>query len=405
MASYSYIAIDKLGKTLKGSLDSDTQEHAADELKKQGLTVASVVQTGALGRDLSLKVFESKPTPRDMAVFCRQFVSIISAGVSVVDAFDMLSAQTENKRLREAISECKMNMEKGEALADSMAEHRDLFSDIFVTMAEAGEASGSLDVSFSRMADQFEKQAKLKATVKKATVYPTAVGIIAVIVVIAMLAFVIPAFQDMFDDLGTELPGITQFVVNASEFVQGYWYLLAAIVAGIAVVIGAFKKTNAGKHFFGKLSMKIPLLGTLTVKTASAQMARTLSTLLGSGISLIEALEITSGVVGNVLFEEALLEARDDVAVGNPLSDSLKRGQLFPPLVYHMLSIGEETGDIEGMLDKLASYYEDEVEQATQQLMAAMEPMIIVLMAVVIGTIVIAIILPMVTMYEGLDSL
>lgn len=405
MGSYSYIAIDKTGKMLKGSIDSDALEHASDELKKSGLTIASISETGALGRDISFKILEKKPKPRDMAVFCRQFVSIISAGVSVVDAFDMLSVQTENKKLRLAIADCKTNMEKGEALALSMKEHTDVFSDIFITMAEAGEASGSLDISFTRMAEQFEKQAKLKATVQKATIYPVVLAIVTVIVIVAMLAFVIPTFEDMFEDLGTELPGITQFVIGASRFIQDYWYVLIAIVAALVVGVLSFKKTDLGKHVFGKLSMKTPLVGKLTVKTASAQMARTLSTLLGSGLSLIDALEITSGVVSNIFFQEALLEARDDVAMGNPLSDSFRRGGLFPPLVYHMLGIGEETGDLEGMLDKLAGYYEEEVEQATQQVMAAMEPLIIVVMAGIIGTIIISIIMPMATMYGSLDGL
>ncbi|NCC68543.1 MAG: type II secretion system F family protein, partial [Clostridia bacterium] len=251
----------------------------------------------------------------------------------------------------------------------------------------------------------FEKEEKLKATVKKASIYPIVVFVVAIIVVIAMLTFVVPTFESMFTDLGTELPGITKAVIAASKFMQSFWYILIAAVVGIVLLVRMFKASDAGKHFFGKLGMKLPLFGKLTVKTASAMMARTLSTLLGSGIPLIEALEITSGVMTNVYFREALEDAKDDVAMGNPLSETLKRCGVFPPMVYHMVGIGEETGDIEGMLSKLAEYYEEEVEQATAQVMAALEPVIIIVLAGLVGTIILSVIMPMATMYGALDNL
>lgn len=405
MTTYSYIAIDKKGKEVKATISAESTDKAVDSLRKNGMTVASITETGALGKDIQLSFLQKKPKARDMAVFCRQFVSIINAGVSVVDALEMLTEQTENKKLCKAIGDCKFSIEKGESLASAMSQHREVFSDIFVTMVEAGELSGSLDISFTRMGEQFEKDEKLKATVKKASIYPIVVFFIAIIVVIAMLTFVVPTFQTMFEDLGTELPGITKAVIAASGFLQQFWYILLAVVAGLVLLVRMFKASNAGKHFFGKLGMKLPLFGKLTVKTASARMARTLSTLLGSGIPLIEALEITSGIMTNVYFMEALDDAKDDVAMGNPLSETLQRCAVFPPLVYHMIGIGEETGDIEGMLAKLAGYYEDEVEQATAQVMAALEPMIIILLAGLVGTIILSVIMPMATMYGALDSL
>lgn len=405
MTTYSYIAVDKKGKEVHASIGADSPAKASEELKKSGLVIVSISETGALGKDVDLAFIKKRPKPRDMAVFCRQFVSIINAGVSVVSALEMLSDQTENKKLRKAIADCKVNIEKGESLASAMKQHTDVFSDIFVTMAEAGELSGSLDVSFTRMAEQFEKDAKLKATVKKASIYPIVVFFVAIGVVIAMLTFVVPTFQSMFEQLGTQLPGITLAVIAASNFMQHYWYLLIAGIVGLVVLIKIFKKSDAGKHFFGTLGMKTPLFGKLTVKTASARMARTLSTLLAAGIPLIEALEITSNVMTNVYFKEAIETARDDVAMGNPLSETLQRSAVFPPMVYHMVGIGEETGDIEGMLTKMAGYYEDEVEQATQQLMAAMEPLIIILLAGLVGTIILSVILPMATMYGAMDSL
>ncbi|MEG1632965.1 MAG: type II secretion system F family protein [Oscillospiraceae bacterium] len=405
MANYSYVAVNAKGKEIKGAVEAESQSKAAEDLKKNGLVIASLQETGALGKDISLGFLEKKPKPRDMAVFCRQFVSIINAGVSVVAALNMLGDQTENRRLRTAITDCRVAIEKGESLAGSMAKHRDIFSDIFITMAEAGEASGSLDVSFGRMADQFEKSAKLKATVKKASIYPIVVVIVAIGVIIGMLTFVIPTFQSMFDSIGGELPGITKMVIAASAFVQHYWWLLAIIIAGLAVGIAAFKRTDPGKHFFGKIAMKLPLIGKLTVKTACARMARTLSTLMAAGIPLIDAIQITSETMSNIYFRDALQDAKDDVAMGSPLSSSIKNSKLFPPLVYHMMGIGEETGDSEGMLERMAAYYEDEVEQTTAQVMAALEPMIIVILAMIVGVIIMAVMLPMVNMYSALDSM
>jgi type IV pilus assembly protein PilC len=324
-------------------------------------------------------------------VFCRQFVSIIAAGVPVISALEMLSLQTENQRLAGAVAECKTAIEKGESLASAMSVHRSVFSDIFITMVRAGEASGSLEVSFTRMAQQFEKDAKLKATVKKASVYPIIVALVAVGVVIAMLTFVIPTFKTMFDQLGTELPALTRGVIAASNFMQKFWYVIVALLAGLVLLFNRLKKNDGYRHFRDRIAMKLGPLGRLTVKTASARMARTLSTLLAAGIPLIDALDITAETMTNIYFKEALLDARDDVSMGSPLRAAAARG-IFPALVCHMLKIGEDTGNMEGMLDKLAEYYEEEVTQATEQLMAALEPLIIVFLAVVIGTLILAII-------------
>ena len=220
-----------------------------------------------------------------------------------------------------------------------------------------------------------------------------------------MLDGVIPSDEAMFVDLGTELPGITKFYVALSDALINYWFIIVPVVAGIAAVIIYFAKTNAGKHFFGLLTLKIPMFKNMTVKSASAQMARTLGTLLGSGVSLVEATEIVSGIMGNVYFKEALKDASDQVSIGMPLSRPLEDCGMFPPMVYHMLRIGEESGNTEEMLDKLADYYDEEVEMAVQSLMAALEPMIIVVLAVVVGGLVAACMAPMMTMYTALDTM
>jgi type IV pilus assembly protein PilC len=404
LAAYSYTAVDKAGKEKKGSIDADSKDKARDLLKSDGMTVLTVTEQSLLTRDININI-GGKPKPRDLSIFCRQFVSIIGAGVTIIDAMEMLAEQTENKLLKKAIYEAKVAVEKGDSLADAMRKNVKVFSDMFITMVEAGEASGSLEISFSRMASQFEKEAKLKALIKKASVYPSVVAIVAVIVVIAMLTFVVPTFQQMFNDLGSQLPGITLFVIALSNFMQHYWYIIIGVIIALVLLMKYFKTTDAGRHFFGKLSLKLPLFGKLTVKTASSRLARTLSTLMAAGLPLIDALEITASTMTNVYFKEAVLEAKEEVTMGTTLSEPLRRGRLFPPLVCHMLKIGEESGNVESMLDKLADYYDEEVEVTTQSLMAALEPAIIVFLALVVGTIIISIIMPMAQMYSGLENL
>ena len=405
MSTYSYVVLLSTGKEKKGSMDAESREAAMEALKKEGNTVMSIAEAGVLNKDLEISFLEKKPKPRDLAVFCRQFVSIIDAGVPVITAFEMLGEQTENKKLKKAVLECKKTIEHGETLANAMALFPEVFPPMFVTLVEAGEASGSLDISFARMADQFEKEAALKATVKKATTYPIMIGIIAVAAIVLLLRFVVPAFEDMLKDLGSELPAITKFVIAASQFIQTRWYICAVVVIALVLGIKIFKNSPAGARFFGMAAIKVPITKNLTVKSSAARLARTLSTLIGAGLPLIDALTITAGTMTNIWFKEEVLKARDQVMVGAPLAKQFKEGGMFPPLLHQMVSIGEDTGDIDNMLTKLAAYYEDEVKAATEQLMAVLEPLIILVLAVVIGGIVLSVIAPMASMYDGLNNL
>lgn len=405
MSTYSYVVLLSTGKEKKGSMDAESREAAMEALKKEGSTVMSIDEAGVLNKDLEISFLEKKPKPRDLAVFCRQFVSIIDAGVPVITAFEMLGEQTENKKLKKAVLECKKTIEHGETLANAMAQFPEVFPPMFVTLVEAGEASGSLDISFARMAEQFEKEATLKATVKKATTYPIMIGIIAVAAVVLLLRFVVPAFEDMLKDLGSELPAITKFVIAASQFIQTRWYICAVVIIALVLGIKIFKNSPAGARFFGMAAIKFPITKNLTVKSSAARLARTLSTLIGAGLPLIDALTITAGTMTNIWFKEEVLKARDQVMVGAPLAKQFKEGGMFPPLLHQMVSIGEDTGDIDNMLTKLAAYYEDEVKAATEQLMAVLEPLIILILAVVIGGIVLSVIAPMASMYDGLNNL
>ena len=404
MPGFTYVVVDKRGKEKRGSIEAVNKEKVIDILKNDGLIPVSVKEQGTLNKEIDFSIGK-KVKPRDLSVFCRQFVSITQAGVPMKEALQMLSEQTENKWLKRAISEVLLSVEKGNTLADSMRGQSDIFPPMLINMVEAGENSGSLEMAFTRMAVQFEKEAKLKATIRKATIYPIILIIAAIGVVAVMLLFVIPIFIDMFADLDVEMPGITMWVMNTSEWMTEHWYMILGLIILVIVAYKMIYKTEQGRLAIDRVKMKMPLFGKLTVKTACAQFARTMSTLLSSGISTIDALETVSKIVNNIHYTNALLKAREEVMKGIPLSEPLTASKIFPPMVCHMTGIGEETGNIEDMLEKLADYYDEEVEMTTQSVLAAMEPLIIVFMAVVVGTLVVAVVSPIGAMYSGLDNL
>mgnify|MGYP000351032553 FL=1 len=404
MESFSYKAVSAAGKDVKGSVEAESREEAARKIKEQGLVPVSIGKQGALDKDVNIPIFKGKKIPaRDMSVFCRQFASILKAGVSVINALEMLAEQTENKKLKEAIVNTQSNVEKGENLSDSMRQN-DAFPSILIDMVRAGEASGSLENSLTRMAIQFEKDAKLNGIVKKAMMYPIVLICVMIGVVIVMLTFVIPSFMTMFEDLDSELPVTTKAILAMSNSLKNYWYIYIIVVVGIVVGIQMYKRTDNGKHNLDKLKLKIPVFGLLQTKSACASFARTMSTLLQAGMPMIDALEISASTMKNVLFYDGLEKVKNGVSLGLPLSNQLKATGLFPAMVVHMVGIGEETGNVEEMLTNSATYYEEEVEVQTQTLTSLMEPVIIVLMAFVVVLLIMAIYQPMIQLYNTLGS-
>ena len=405
MTDFLYVAVDNsTGKEKKGTIQAENENEARTKLKAEGYYVMKLNKATGLNKQINISVGASA-SPRDLSVFSRQFVSMINAGVTILDTLDMLGDQTENKEMGKAIKGVHAEIQKGETLSDALMKYPKIFPSIMVSMVAAGEASGKMDVAFERMSTHFEKSAKMKALIKKASVYPIMVAVVAFAVVIVMLVKVIPSYESMFADMGTELPMITKMVVAASDFIMGYWYIIFFVVTLAVVGIMGFNKTEPGKKLKGTISMKMPVLGKLNIKSASANYARTLSTLVYSGLPMIEALGITAGTMTNYWYEKALEKARDEVAKGVPLSEPITSSGLFPPMVSHMTKIGEETGDLEGMLTRLADYYDEEVEMATQTVVAALEPMIILVLAAVVGTLVAAIMAPMLSMYGAMESL
>lgn len=404
MPSYSYLVLDKNGKEMKGAMEAVDEEKVMAALRAEDYIPISISPQNVLNKDINIHI-GNLVKPRDLSVFCRQFVSILSAGVSIISALEMLAEQTENKVLSKSIQEVQIAVEKGETLAYAMRAEAKTFPPILIQMVEAGEASGSLDIAFSRMAVHFEKDSKLKAQMKKAMIYPAVIGVVAIGVVFIMLIVVIPSFMEMFTDMDMELPFVTKMVVKMSDFVKARWYLIALFITAIIVFVQLYKKSESGKRMFGQWGLKAPIFGKLTTKAISSRYARTLSTLLAAGLPMMEAISITAGTMDNVIAKQVMLDAKEDVAKGLSLSSCIQSSAVFPPMVGHMTKIGEETGNLENMLEKLADYYDEEVEIATDSIMALIEPLIIVILALVVGVLIMAIMQPMMSMYSGLDNL
>ncbi|MDD6504841.1 MAG: type II secretion system F family protein, partial [Lachnospiraceae bacterium] len=323
MADFNYLVIDPTtGKEKKGNIQAETKDVAMQQLKSQGLAVISLEKANALTKEINIS-FGSSIKPRDLSVFCRQFISMVKAGVTILDTLNMLTEQTENKTMAKAIEGVHAEIQKGETLSDALAKYPKVFPDIMVSMVAAGEASGKIDVAFERMAEHFEKSAKMKAMIKKASVYPIMVAIVALAVVVVMLVKVIPAYEDMFEQMGGQLPAITRAVVAMSDSLMAYWYIYLIVVVGIVIGYKVFAQTVTGQIVLGKLARKAPVFGKLNVKNASSNFARTLSTLVYSGLPMMEALAITANTMSNYIYKQALIKAREEISKGIPLSEPI----------------------------------------------------------------------------------
>lgn len=402
MAQFSYEAVGLDGKTKKGNIEADSLEKARSLLRNDGLTVVKIGEAGVLNRDINISIGKKKLKPRDLSVFCRQFLSILKAGVSMISALEMLTDQTDNKVLKEALKSVKDNVEKGDTLSVAMKKQDGIFPSILLNMIAAGESSGSLETSLERMSVHFEKDARIKGMVKKAFMYPIVLIFVMIAIVIVMLVFVIPQFEAMFADIGSDLPGFTKAALVMSESLQETWYIW---LIGIAVAVLAYKlyvRTPNGSRVVAALKMKVPVFGQLSVKTACARFARTLSTLMASGMPLVDSINICAKVLDNVLYKDALIETSKQIERGVSLTTPLEKSGLFPSMVIHMVGIGEETGSMEEMLTNVADYYDEEVEMTTQQATALMEPIIILMMAGVVCMLIGVIYGPMVQLYSDL---
>lgn len=402
---FTYKAVDKDGRIKTGVHEAGDKAQVVSFLKGNHLTPVSV-EVGKTSSIMSkFSMLQPKPKVDDMSMFCEQFCSLLRAGITVIEALKMLSEQTKNVNLKQGILNTITGINEGESLGTAMARSPKAFDGTLVSLVRAGEASGSLDTSLERMSVQYKKDAHIKAAIKKAISYPIIVMIVAVIVVIFMLVYVVPNFMAMFDDIGIEMPKITLMVVAMSNWVQQFWYIVLGIIALIITAIIIFKRSAAGHRFFSQAVLMIPGVKDFVIKSNASKIARTLSTLLAAGMSVLEALEILKSTMTNYFYQEALEKVKQDVLAGRQISSKMREfPKLFPSMLVHMIAVGEDTGDTTAMLTRTADYYDLEVETATETMMTALQPMIILLLAGIVGVLIAAVMAPMVTLYSELGT-
>jgi type IV pilus assembly protein PilC len=395
MAAYTYSAINSAGVELTGSIHAPDREAAREQLRVRGLLAQQLTEQPASGEQ-SVRTAFKKIKPKSLQVFSRQFATMIDAGLSVVSALVILEQQTEDKYLSAVISELRADVEGGLLLSQALSRHPKVFSRLYVAMVEAGEAAGILDQVLDRVAFQIEKETAIKRRVKGAMIYPTMVLIFATLVLIGMLMFLVPVFVKIFQDLGGELPTLTQWVVNVSDFLRGNYYFVFPAIAVVFFALRKGKRTEKGRQIWDRMKLKVPMkIGAVVLKVTMARFSRTLSTLIAAGVDIIKALEITGQTAGNWVVEEALADVRVQVQEGIPIAQPLEHNPIFPPMVSHMIKIGEETGELEKMLSKVADFYEEEVDASISSLTSIIEPLMMIGVGCMVGVIIISMYLPM----------
>jgi type IV pilus assembly protein PilC len=399
VATYSYTARPQRGNPVSGVLVADSKAAVVAELRRKGLTVLKLDEKRT-GIDLKgMLESTAKIKTRDKSVFTRQFATMINAGLAVLRALYILEEQTQNPRLKKVLASVRQDVEAGMPVSDAMERYPVAFDRLYVSMVRAGEASGSLDATLIRLADQLEKDDNIKRTVKAAMAYPMLLGIFAICVAIGMLLFIIPIFAGMYADLGGKLPSLTRLMMSLSDLLKGYWWALFPAVFGVIYGIKRLKKTEKGTRTWDRIKLKLPMkLGPVIQKLAVSRFTRTLATLVGSGVPILQAIEITGKTSGNTVIEDAMVDVRESVRSGESIAKPLSRQAVFPTMVVHMISIGEETGSLDTMLNKVADFYEAEVDAAVKSLTSIIEPIMMMFIGGLVGVIVISMYLPLFNM-------
>lgn len=398
---FKYKAISESGEILEGYYEAKSESDVLTMLKSNNYFPMAIEEDK--GSDIKTDLFAKKVTKKDMAVFCRQFYTMLNAGISIVKCLDILEKQTENRTLKKAISVVYEDVQKGMTLSEGMKKQNKIFPNLLVNMVQAGEVSGNLDVIMERMAVHFEKENKIENKVKNALVYPMVLSIVAIAVVVFLLTVVMPTFIGMFESSDSILPGPTRALLAISNWLKSYWYVFIGVVLIIILGLISFGKTEGGSIFFDSLKIKIPGFKKMNMKIITSRFTRTLSTLLSSGIPLLQALDVVSNVVGNKVVSNKLGIAKEDIRKGIPMSRTIKDMNLFPPMVDSMIKVGEESGALDDILYKTADFYDEEVEASMQKMTTMLEPVLIVFMAAIIGFIVIAMAMPMFDMVNTIE--
>ena len=395
MTTYAWKAKSRSGEPKEGVLEAASPDAALLALRKQGYQAPTVARKGS---GFAIPKLRGGVSRKEIAIFTRQFSVMIDAGLPLVQCLEILATQQSNKVFQAVLTEIRSDVESGQTLAEAMRKHPKVFDDLYCNMVAAGEAGGILDTILQRLSVYIEKIVKLKAAIRGALVYPVSVIAIAIIVVWVILTWVIPVFADLFTGLGATLPTPTRITIALSNFLRRWWWLMAAGLVGLAMGIRTYYKTDQGRHVIDKALLKAPVIGILIRKIAVARFCRTLATLTTSGVPILDGLDITARTAGNAIVEDAIMAVRRSVEQGKTISEPLQQTGVFPSMVVQMIGVGEHTGALDTMLSKIADFYEDEVDEATANLLALLEPLMISFLGVVIGGIGISMYMPMVSL-------
>ncbi len=398
---FKYRAVSQNGEIIEGFYEGKDESDVLIMLRGNNYLPVSIEKD--TGAEAQIDLFSPKVKKKDLAVFCRQFYTMLDAGIGIVKCLDILEKQTENKTLVKAIASVYEDVQKGFTLSEAMKSHKNVFPQLLIHMVEAGEVSGNLDTIMERMAVHYEKESKLEQKIKSAMIYPIMLAVVSIAVVVFLLVSVLPTFISMFEGSGQALPGPTQILLDISNWLSSYWYIFISMVLGLILAFVVLRRTPGGRRFLDNLKLKIPVVKDTTVKIITSRFTRTLSTLLASGIPLIQSIEVVSKIVGNKVVYDRLEVATDDIRKGVSLSRAVRNVGVFPPMVDSMINIGEESGALDDILNKTADFYDDEVEASLQKMTTLMEPLMLVFMAVIIGFIVIAIAMPMFEMMNTIQ--
>ena len=401
MSTYAFKAIDFTGAKATGEVEAESKQVVSDQLKQRGLIVLDIVDKQS-SREIELG-FMKRVKANELAVFSRQLATMIASGMSILRALYVLEEQTESQFLQETIVAVRKDVEAGLSLSDSMARHPKVFSPLFVAMTQAGEMGGLLEDSLLRVADQLQKDASLRRQIRSAMIYPILVIVFAVGVMMALVAFLVPVFEGVFKQFGGKLPAITQVSVLLSHMVTGYWWLMFATFAGVVIAFLKWKKSSWGRPQWDRFRLRVPMkIGTIVQQIAVARWSRTLASLTGAGVPLLQALEITGKTGGNIVVEEAMDGVIASVKRGGTIAAPLAAAPIFPAMVTHMVGVGEETGALDTMLEKVAEFYEDQVEASVKALTSILEPIMIIVIGGIVGFIVISMYMPLFTVYNSI---
>jgi type IV pilus assembly protein PilC len=403
MATFAYTIRDSSGALREGTSEGENELAVVRKLQEQGHTVVKVLQSKAAKPNAAGAGF-GRVKLADLSIFCRQFSTMVDAGVSLVRCLSVLSQQTASPKLRRIIADIENEVQSGQTLSKSLAKYPNVFNNLFVGLVRAGEVGGALEESLQRLSSFLEKDMELRRKVRGAMTYPVIVMIVALGIVIGLVTFILPKFMELFKDFNVEMPMMTEMLMNFSHFLTSKWYIMIGVVVAFVICARMFIRTHVGRRLFDRFKLKAPVFGKLNHMICLARFSRTLSTLLISGVPILQAMETVAGTVSNEIVSDAILEARSRIREGDRIGDPLQKSKLFPPMVVQMISIGEESGSLDQMLTKVAEFYESDVDAQLQSLTSAIEPLMIVFLGGAVGFIVVSMFLPMVSIISGLSS-